>query len=178
MFASLKGVMIASLFATASLAAVQAEPSNFKLYAYTGRTIGGSPIFYADGLAYAGANSSLANANEVTGVNFTASSDGTWTATPESNVTWSSKVLYISNTTGEVGFTNKGNSSSNIITSGFRFYDHNALLKAGSKMEASWRVKDAGNTVWGLAWGTDDDDSFVPIMLRNVAPVTNASKTE
>lgn len=56
MFASFKGVVLASLFATASLAAAtglnnrQAEPSNFKLYAYSGDTIGGFPVFYADGM--------------------------------------------------------------------------------------------------------------------------------
>jgi hypothetical protein len=47
-----KEIALFGLFATASLAAVnsrEADPSNFKLYAYGGETIGGYPIFFADG---------------------------------------------------------------------------------------------------------------------------------
>jgi hypothetical protein len=55
MIASPKELALLGFLATSSFAAViglenrQAEPSNFKLYAYGGDTIGGYPIFYADG---------------------------------------------------------------------------------------------------------------------------------
>ncbi|KAF2691772.1 hypothetical protein K458DRAFT_425665 [Lentithecium fluviatile CBS 122367] len=174
-----KEVALVGLLATASLAAVtglrnrQAEPSNFKLYAYSGEVIGGFPIFYADGLAYVGNGSALTGADEVTAVNLTASTGGTWTATPIDDVSWSSKVFYISNTTGEIGFTDSANSSSNIITSGFRFYGKFALLSVSGQMEASWNAKETGiENVWTLGWGSvDEDSSLAAVMLRNAAPM-------
>lgn len=100
MIAAIKGLALVGLFAAASLSAVtapnkrqSAEPSKFKLYAYGGDSIGGYPVFYADGmksqfprsfasshkhdtlltqhlgLAYAGDSSALTEATEITGVN-------------------------------------------------------------------------------------------------------------
>lgn len=92
-------------------------------------------------------------------------------------MTWSSKVFYISKTTGEVGFTDKGNSSSGIITSGFRFYGRFAMLRVGGKMQAPWNAKDTDvDKVWTLRWGTVDASSLTSVMLRNAAPVTAPSK--
>jgi hypothetical protein len=55
MHALLKVCALVGIFATTPLAAAtgfskrQAEPSNFKLYAYGSDAIGGYPVFYADG---------------------------------------------------------------------------------------------------------------------------------
>ena len=55
MIASLKELALLGFLTTSSFAAVigldkrQAEPTSFKLYAYGGNTIGGYPIFFADG---------------------------------------------------------------------------------------------------------------------------------
>lgn len=105
----------------------------------------------------------------------TASSNGVWTATPETNATWTSKVLYVSNATGEVGFTDSTNSSSNIVTSGFRFYGNFALLKVSGTMQASWNAKNTSvEDVFSLGWGSVDDNSdLTAVMLRNVAPMTS-----
>ncbi|KAF1963220.1 hypothetical protein CC80DRAFT_588669 [Byssothecium circinans] len=174
-----KELALVSLLATGSLAAVaglrnrQAQPSSsFKLYAYGGDEIGGYEIFYADGLAYTGDSSALTTATEVTAVNLTASSDGVWTATAASNVSWTSQNFFVSNRTGEIGFVDSVNSSSDIATSGFRFYGKFALLSVGDHMEASWNAKKTDvENVWSLGWGSVDEDStLTPIMLRNAAP--------
>ncbi|KAF2123066.1 hypothetical protein BDV96DRAFT_561911 [Lophiotrema nucula] len=174
-----KSIPLVGLLATASLAAVtglrsrQTEPSSFNLYAYGGEAIAGFPVFYADGIAYTGDSTALTGVDEVTDVNLTASTDGVWTATPVSDVSWTSKTFYISNSTGEIGFTDAGNSSSNIITKSFSFYGNFALLRANGKMSASWNAKETDtDNVWTLSWGdADDDGSLIPLMLRNKAPV-------
>ena len=101
----------------------------------------------------------------------TANTAGVWTAIPDTNVTWSSKVLYISNITGEVGFTDSGNSS-DIIMSGFQAYDKNTLLRVGSHSDSLWHVQDTDiENVWTVGWGNaDDDDSLTAVQLRGVAP--------
>ncbi|KAF2245401.1 hypothetical protein BU26DRAFT_607657 [Trematosphaeria pertusa] len=174
-----KALALVGLLATGSLAAVaglksrQTEPSNFKLYAYGGDEVGGYEIFYADGLAYIGNSSALTTATEATAVNFTASSDGVWTATPASNVSWTSQTFFVSNTTGEIGFVDSTNSSSDIITSGFMFYGKFALLTVRDHMEAAWNAKKTDvEDVWSLGWGSVDEDSTVkPIVLRSEAPM-------
>ena len=103
-----------------------------------------------------------------------------WTATPETNATWTSKILYISKDTGEVGFTNTGNSSSNIITSGFQLYDKNTILRGSDQTESLWNVQatDTEN-VWTLGWGSaDEDDALTAVALRTVAPTRQPTVEE
>jgi hypothetical protein len=107
----------------------------------------------------------------------TASAGGTWTATPESDVSWLSKIFYISNATGEIGFTDSSNSSSSIITSGYRFYGRFALLRVDGNMQAAWKAKNTSvQNVWELGWGNVDEDAAdTAVMLRNAAPMGSSA---
>lgn len=105
-----------------------------------------------------------------------------WTATPDTktNITWASKVLYISDTTGEVGFTDKTNSTSGVITSGFQLYDQNAIVTLPDRIESEFNVHETDiENVWTVGWGSaDDDDSLTAVQLRGVAPTQEPAVEE
>ena len=76
--------------------------------------------------------------------------------------------------TGQVSFVSN-TSSGDVVTSGFFFYGHVAMLSTSSgDLESVFFAQDTDTDgLWKLMWNvTATDDSIVPLTLKNTPPST------
>ncbi|PVI01803.1 hypothetical protein DM02DRAFT_335684 [Periconia macrospinosa] len=182
MFSILQGTLLAALLPAAVLCAPQkraaAAPTEpFELYAY-GTKIGGMPMFFNKGLAFAGNPSKTAdNDSYVEQVSFVTGDDDSWVASPVNKTAeWSGSTLFIpskvSNDT-RIGFlppSNGGNSS--IDTTGFSFYGNTVLrIEDDGTMDMLFTALVIDSETIQLYWN-DTSSGQVPVTLRSVAPTS------
>ncbi|KAH8782454.1 hypothetical protein BGZ57DRAFT_239107 [Hyaloscypha finlandica] len=182
---------LCSLSSAASLHHKRTTESGIFLYVYgtdsSGNGPNGGPVFYADGLAYAGTAAAPSWATVATNVTFTLDSDSTttaWTISPNnSTVSFNStKSMYIVPTTGS--FTQVGFSSSNdtlptdAVTTGFTFFGTSVAYAASDSDYEMMFWATATNTTgiyalyWNAAASNDDivNGSF-PVTVKATPPV-------
>ncbi|CAI6317620.1 unnamed protein product [Periconia digitata] len=177
MFAVLRTSILAALMPAAVFGATQrrAIDGPFELWAY-GTGIGGFPLFYSRGLAFAGNVSQFsANDSNAAIASFVTGPDNSWIASPVNATTnWNRATLFIPSTAMEsslVGFLpeNSGGNAS-IETTGFSFYGTTAMkIEADGSLASGFTGLPVSDDVIQIFWN-DTSSGQVPIALRGVAP--------
>ncbi|KAF2678338.1 hypothetical protein K458DRAFT_348843, partial [Lentithecium fluviatile CBS 122367] len=157
----------------------RADPSTFQLYAY-GEGFGGLSVFYADGYAYLG-DPNLSNSTDAATVTFTATSTNEWLGSPNTtsvtnsthSPTWSNVTLFIPETGASdtrVGFLDSNSTTTDVLTSAFRFYGQTAMFFGDSgTFETLWTSLQLENGIRALYWN-DTSSGQTPLTLRSIAP--------
>ncbi|KAK3689007.1 hypothetical protein B0T22DRAFT_460745 [Podospora appendiculata] len=82
------------------------------------------------------------------------------------------------NPSHEVGFA-ANTTSTDVITTGWKFYGHIALLESadGSLISLFWAVPSGTDRVWNLTWNeTDTSDGAIPVTLKDTPPPNLVTK--
>ncbi|KAK3368779.1 hypothetical protein B0H63DRAFT_515300 [Podospora didyma] len=184
--ATVMALAFGQLHAQAPSRRARAGGSGFGLFAYGG-TIGGLPVFFSDGTAvitdFKTANNTGSN---LVPVAFSSGSDGgAFSAAPNTtapvfnNATetppFSNATFFVpgeGSSSHQVGFSSDI-TSTDIITTGWTFYGHIALLEAagGSLISLFWAVPSGTEGVWNLTWNeTDASSGAIPVTLKDTPP--------
>ncbi|PVH90786.1 hypothetical protein DM02DRAFT_620849 [Periconia macrospinosa] len=180
MFSILRATILTALVPAAVLCAPQKRATSapkepFQLYAY-GKDIGGFPLFYNKGLAFAGnPDKSAANDSNAAVVSFVTGDNNAWVGSPVNKTTdWNNVTLFVpTNATQDtrVGFlpsSNGGNSS--IETTGFSFYGNTGMvIKPDGTVEMLFTGLVIDAEIVQVYWN-DTSSGQVPITLRSMAP--------
>ncbi|KAF2397486.1 hypothetical protein EJ06DRAFT_584419 [Trichodelitschia bisporula] len=177
------GLMLAGAAMTGALPLDErASSSTFKLYAYgMQKELGGLPMYYADGLAYAGEK--LSTASVISDITLAASANDakSWVIqSAASNSTGADIVgqaLYISpSQNAAVGFVS-GTPDSGKTTTGFTSYGSLTFWtdpSSGDWKSSFYAVPVSGQDgIWAINWLADSKsapDNAIPIGLKRTAP--------
>ncbi|KAH8697450.1 hypothetical protein BGW36DRAFT_427412 [Talaromyces proteolyticus] len=182
MFSGLLSTTVLCLVTSSFALVTRSTPEvgeKFGLYAY-GDSLGGVPLFYADGKAFVGdsSNSTSSSIYNVTFERTSASSSSPWLANPNgttaADTNWSEKMLYIpssSASSDQIGFIS--NAGDNEITTGFVFYGQSVMVEtAPGDYSTSFYVRPSsqGEGIYSLLWNVTGDDTIISISLRSVEP--------
>ncbi|CAG7919588.1 unnamed protein product [Penicillium olsonii] len=186
MWANSFGICLLALGPTVSAGILgQRSSDSFSLYAY-GDSIGGLPLYYADGNAVI-ANHTPDNATDVGQVAFTPGSSGPLVGNPANETDTSGKksssgsfknqqlfVPSANSTDHQVGFT--ASASSDQVTSKFIWYGHFLLVETDDGEYTSLFYAKKNNSqegAYSLQWNITDDDEdgeYYSVSMRSIAP--------
>ncbi|CAG8187548.1 unnamed protein product [Penicillium olsonii] len=186
MWAKSFGICLLALGPTVSAGILgQRSSDSFSLYAY-GDSIGGLPLYYADGNAII-ANHTPDNATDVGQVAFTPGSSGPLVGNPANETDTSGKrsgsgsfknqqlfVPSANSTDHQVGFT--ASASSDQVTSKFIWYGHFLLVETDDGEYTSLFYAKKNNSqegAYSLQWNITDDDEdgeYYSVSMRSIAP--------
>ncbi|KAJ5180152.1 hypothetical protein N7492_003362 [Penicillium capsulatum] len=184
---SLPLLALACLVSSENKIKPRSSSDSYSLYAY-GDSIGGFPMFYADGNAVVG-NQHPSNATKVDKVSFTPGNPGDPMVGNPANATsssgkskksstpaFSNQSLFVpsaNSTDHQVGFTDNGSSSK--VTNKFIWYGHFLLVEteSGEYTSLFYAKKSGQDDVFSLQWNiTDEDDEgeFISVSMRSIPP--------
>lgn len=112
------------------------------------------------------------------------SGNSTLTVTANETETLSATTFFIDNSAGAfepAGFTTNAERGDGFVTSGFTVFGNQLVLvdDAGALEQLWWALPSATAGVWSLRWNVDTviDNGAVPVVVKNVAPVTVGAGT-
>lgn len=103
--------------------------------------------------------------------------------TPNNTESLPANFFYIDNSAGAfeaAGFTSSSNSSSSIVTTGFKVFGNQLswVNSAGNLKQLWWAKPTEISGLWTLNWNVDtaSESSAVPVTVRNIVPTRIGSK--